>query len=247
MVGTPNYPKSFSDAFTEIKQNLAATRTAANTRQAMSVVKAAAMTFLGDLIVDAGGRLIAKYSPEVAALVVGASKYEGGYSGIWMYRPEGQPVFTSYSNGKDSGFFAFWDKNAQILLSDDAVTGWGLAEPKLNYTVPQSTDALAWGHTTSTSFETIGRSYVTITHPRIQAIGQVTGAGTAVVGEFYIAVNGTQASPTWTGSFNDTFTVPGWGVSIKPGAFAFIEFKARLASGTGTVYGSVQGMRGVGS
>ncbi len=251
MVGTPNYPKSFGDAFTELKTNLAATRTAANTRQAMSVVKAATMSFLGDLVIEAGGRFIARYTPERAAMVVGRdADPASSLQGIWMYRPGGEPLFMNWGDGLGNGYWALLDKNQRIVLSDDGVTGYGMAEPKLNYPLPIRADPSAvtttWGQTATTSFETIGRCYATITHPRIHMLTATT-ADSGVSGEFILSVNGTQASTTATGSINEIMTVPGWGVSIKPGAHAHIEYRARVTGGTGKVYGAVQGLRGVGS
>lgn len=250
MVGTPNYPQSFPDAFRQLKSRLADTRTAANTRQAMTIVKAATLTFLGDLVVEAGGRLIARYTPEKAALVVGRHRYDEAYKGIWMYRPQGELLFATYDDGFGAGFFAFYDRNQTILFSEDAATGWGMAEPRLNYPLPQRADPNAivatWGQTNTTSLETIGRCYATITHPRIQMVTN-TANDSGVTGEYFLSVNGTQASSTATGAVNETFTVPGWGVSIKPGDYAHIEYRARVTGGSGKVYGAVLGLRGVGS
>jgi len=152
----------------------------------------------------------------------------------WQFSfPNGDSAF-GLLGASGAGFWGGLDHGGNIILSNDAASGAGLARPYLNIPMYPSSAAQHqtggpfWPATNSTSFVELMHGFTTIWHPRL-----AFGMGTAASGgatEWRLLVSGTLIA-SGSGNANGVYDIPDWGDSIKPGHEKVIQVEVRNTAG----------------
>lgn len=240
-MGTPHYPKTIGDAVTALRRQAAAAYTSSNTRKALVKIQAQILDLFGELIIRAGGTLLAQYANSATALQVGPMTLSDGtpVHGFLIQRPGGQKAFWTY--GEDAGASGFWglyDLNGDYIITDDAYSGRGIARPYIPLQVGDYSSAPA-ATTTNASFEDVLLGVCPIQQPVLYAYLLVRSSDGSTTGEVRLALDGTAIGPTITVNAGDfiaknvgPFAVP------DPGTYANLRtltVQARRTAGTGTI------------
>lgn len=101
------------------------------------------------------------------------------------------------------GIFKFQDSKGDTLLTNDTVSGEGLANPWIPLGQPAATSYALWPNTTSSSATSIAEHLCHMQHPKVWWNATAyTEAGTS--GSVHLLINGTTAGQTWTVGTNGT-------------------------------------------
>lgn len=163
--------------------------------------------------------------------------------GFMMWRDSGDLAFALYDplplvSGYHQ-FWSFWDRDGNIVLSDDTTSGFGLSSPGISVAMPINSDPTTWPSTTAGSFTTIAYSGFSISHPKLR-LGLVYAAvgGNA---DFRILLDTTAVSSIFSigsGGFGQQdITVDLTDNLIYD--FKQLVIQARITSGSGTAYASL--------
>lgn len=134
-MGTPNYPKNFSSEWNQLRRDVKNAFTSANLRTGMAKIGAKVIEITGELAMNAGAILRAKYTSGGSALYVGPVTLGGQPAqGVLINRPDGSRAFDVTGAEDGQGFIGIWDRSSHVIFSDDAVSGQGVARPWIPYT-----------------------------------------------------------------------------------------------------------------
>lgn len=245
MPGTPHYPKDIGDKFREIQQQVRDGRTASQSRTGYNEVAKGSLTVVND-----DGQEVAKFG------YLGTVGPDAIY-GMSVHRADGTEALRLWSSASGANTVeALVDRTGHIVLSDDAVSGQGIATPHIPMGQPQVAGNPAiipvfWPRTTSGTMVTLLETYTPALQPKIRAI--VYGfADASTTGEFDVLVNGTSivgsTTPIPAGNFGGPtggpYAVPGWAAGVGYGDEIHIEIQCRRISGTGSVYVQCLGLYG---
>lgn len=172
-MGTPNYPRDMASEWNKLKRDVKDAFTSANLRTGMAKIGAKVIEVTGELALNAGAKLRARYANNNTAFLVG--QHNNGVSpveGVLIYRPNGQATFWSWGDSETGdGFWAFYDKNGNVILSDDGASGIGLGRPWLSYNVVRTQEFfLPSDIVTSSSFTPVHTISGNMQHPKIKMI-----------------------------------------------------------------------------
>lgn len=153
----------------------------------------------------------------------------------WQFSfPNGDGAFGLFGYA-GNGFWAGKDHGNNILISNDAASGAGLARPYLNIPMVPSqgtsigTGGPFWPEFVNSSFQEVMYRITTLWHPRIK-IGVNTSTASGDV-EWELRVDGVTAG-SGTNDGSGTFAVPGWGDTINPGDQRSVQLWCRNTLGT---------------
>lgn len=162
----------------------------------------------------------------------------GGTSayGIEMRRRDGTLQARFFDTPGGGGYFAFFDEQQNIILSNDTVSGVGLAVPYIPAAwMPYSEVLSPPIATTSATFVITHRAHLTKQHPRIRVL-LLCDSDADTTGEVILADGGVQIGPTVTvelGANNyrwlDAY-VDGDHMAMK-----YLDLQVRRTAGTGSV------------
>lgn len=175
--------------------------------------------------------LLAGYSPST------------GHSGLVTVRADGTVSFQA----DNSGFVGIIDRSANIIVSDDATSGVGLATPHLCGSTLQDTNVLNWPATTASSWTTIASCFLERQNPRIAWTIALSAYSTGVTGEFRLMVNGTRVGSVQSVTFATVYwsDVDDWPGGTDIFGDYYVELQAQItAGGPGTAAGIGMRMRG---
>jgi hypothetical protein len=263
-MGTPNYPKTIGDNINDLRRKAAAAYTSSNTRKALTRIQAAAMDLFGTLTIrnggsvdiQDGGGITSRGSVQflngsnVQQLYFGPIQYGVTPAGIGMLvrRNNGGLVFSLEGTDPTKQFWALRDNAGNIVFSDDAASGQGLATPYVPLTaVPTAWMANRQVSTTSTSFGALYTINGTKQHPKmrfraiVQSDAGVTGELRVVNptdGSVLLAVQSIAAGANLNNAY--TFVVPG----AHQGPLQ-LDIEMRVASGSGAVGLTVLNVEGI--
>lgn len=181
-MGTPNYPKDLASEWTKLRRDVKNAFTSANLRTGMAKIGAKVIEVTGSLILNAGAKFIAKYDNNVDAFIV-----DQGFLGstpvgrVLIQRYNGTRLFEVFGGEDDPGFFSFKDMAENIIISEDAGSGQGLARPWLPYNATAYADILL-PRTMVTSSTFTGVQHVAgyMQHPRAEIFGWLRTDGSDV-------------------------------------------------------------------
>lgn len=157
----------------------------------------------------------------------------GEIRGTAMRRPTGEYAFATWSGsgGDDGGFWAWYDKADNTIISDDVTSGQGLATPYIGAPLFAPGDTSKWPAVTSSSYA--GQWYAVWykQHPRLHlSVWTQTASGTS--GDIRASCNGASVSQSVGSNDNSTrdfyLTVPGAHLSTFQ-----VVIEMRRTSGTG--------------
>lgn len=165
----------------------------------------------------------------------------------FIFRFDGGALAFEMGGAPGSQFWGLRDRTGNILVSNDALTGAGLARPYIPLPIPQPVNPSDWQNTTDTSFAVISRSQVNVQHPRIRAnIRAFAPSGTN--GQVRLMMGGTQVGPTLSGG-DGSFFSDGFDAEIPAGvgfdSTATVELEARVTSGPDDVAAIVRELYGI--
>jgi len=158
----------------------------------------------------------------------------GGDGRTWQFSfPDGEAAFglLGYTG---AGFWGGKDNAGNLILSNDAGSGSGLARPYLNIPMVPSTASQHqsggpfWPATNSSSYVELMHGFTTIWHPRI-AFGMDTAASGGAT-EWRLLISGDLIA-SGSGDVSGTYDIPGWGDTIDPGNEKVIQVEVRNTTG----------------
>jgi hypothetical protein len=186
----------------------------------------------GDIIIR-GGSLIMENEDGTEGLVYFGPNVGGRRTWAFAFDDGATAILLAGSPG--STYWRFNDRAGHEILSNDGLTGVGLARPHLNYRLVPSSDAQITGTSfvpshTSTSFVTLWTGINPVFHPRV-TIGitpNTAGGGTA---HWRLLIGGTDVSGDLTAGGVHHFNIPNWGTAINPGDTPSFEVQGYIAGG----------------
>lgn len=194
----------------------------------------------GGLRVKQGGEIVMEDDTGKVIIRLGKVFFVDGNSkpGLAAFRTDadgGAVAMSLYD-----GILAAWDRQGNIVLSTDEVSGQGLARPWLPVTWAGS-DFTLWPGTTGATFAAIAETAVPRQQPRLFARIRHTTDVSGTTGQLRLMCNGVQLGSTIAVGFSIGATDIG-PVDLPPGNFGDIlglSLDARRTAGTGTVRGMV--------
>lgn len=171
-MGTPNYPKDLASEWNRLRRDVKGAFTSANLRTGMAKIGAKVIEITGQLILNAGAKLIAKYDNNVDAFLVDQAFLDGQPVGrVMIQRYDGTRLFEVFGGPTEPGFFYFKDRNANIIFSDDAVSEVGLARPWIPYNVTRTKlFGLPDDLITSSTYTAVQTIHGQMQHPKMKFI-----------------------------------------------------------------------------
>lgn len=204
----------------------------------------------GNIIIKNGSFFVKNENDETriffGPVVYGDSWPDG--RGWLYYRDNGGIVFSLEGQNPSDQFFAFRDEVGNIIISDDAATGQGLALPYIPGHFASWAGAII-DSTTSGTFVTLQKSIWKKQHPKFYSwVVAIVGSTTAEI-QFKIA-NGPDSGTIISGPhiLNNGAGYAPYGPVEIPGAHLSefeIDLEGRIASGAGTLEVRVLSAMGV--
>lgn len=152
-----------------------------------------------------------------------------GY-GLTLTRSDGKVVLQN-----DGRFFGIRDKSGRIIVSDDSLTGHGLATPHIDSGGLYDTNTANWLRTNLTTFTAIGQKYMEFQNPRLTwQIGLFSDAG--VTSQYRLMVAGLQVGTTQTvtgGTFSTWSSDSDLPAGIEVGQVQPVWLEAKVSATTG--------------
>lgn len=174
----------------------------------------------------------------------------------WTFRYDDGRALFNRQGLPGQQFWGFWDQSDNIVLSNDAATGVGLARPWLPYHLIVTENAeqgssYMWPSTTvSTAGTHLLGAVVPIQHPRIRIGGNVlTDGGGTGHWRLRLRLGGvdTILVDDQTGFAEHTVTIPGWGDNIQFGEEVALLVDGWVTGGGTRAYVQVDRFYGLGS
>ncbi len=183
-----------------------------------------------------GGRLLITDDAGTEIVLVGdITDQDGVTSRGWALRRQNDRSALTLFGDPDQQFWAGWDASGHIIVSDDGVTGTGLARPYLPVTWRDT--AAPYKPTTSGSFAAIYDAAWQCQHPRIKTTLQViVPVGTVGEWELRTAAGTVLDTEQVTGlsTFVDLFGAAS-AAGVEIGSEVTLQVRHRRVSGAGTV------------
>lgn len=239
-MGTPVYPRDMATEFNKVRRDVKNAFTSANQRTGMAKIGAAIIEITGELIMQAGAKLTAKYANDVNAFFVGRHTTDEGdeVEGLIVRRPNGNIVLHNWGNDILDGAFAIYDNRGNMIFGDDAVSKQGLSKPWLPYTsIRYSEVTNPLDVTTSATFVDHHLVMGFMQHPKISVYGYVSCNGDDVAeiqliqpDSAAVVANSGSVTSGWVllEGIHDTYTF---------GSEFQYNLQVRKVSGTGTGVG----------
>lgn len=240
MPGTPLYPKDMATEWAKLKRDIKSTFTSANSKPAYQKIAASLLNVASGLVVLAGAYFRFVYNNGNTGMYMGAFEVGGEPSeGMVVYKASGNAAFLSYSRVSDgTGFTGIYDGEGNIVVSDDALNGAGLATPWIPLTFAPTAELTAPPSnrvTSSTSDTVIYSAYIPLQHPKLRLnayIDIVVGGSTVNYKVKNVATGVTLLSGTTSGGYiTDDFEID----ELNYCANHQLDITIRRASGSGDV------------
>ncbi|MFI7431327.1 hypothetical protein ACIBPB_30460 [Micromonospora sp. NPDC049836] len=181
-MGTPNYPRDLASEWQKLRRDVKGAYTSANMRTGMAKIGARVIEITGELILNAGAKLAAKYENGVEAFTVRKAYLgEEPVGEVVIRRYDGTAALEVFGGPNEPGYFAINDQSGNIILSDDGATRQGLARPYLSYTFARTSIlTVPQDLTTSSSFVPHATIMNIMQHPKLRVMVYVTTNGSDV-------------------------------------------------------------------
>lgn len=181
-MGTPNYPRDLASEWNKLRRDIKGAFTSANVRTGMAKIGAKVIEVTGELILNPGAQFGLKYKNGNYAMrlrnaIIGGKDVQQ----ISFYRYDTTAVMQMYSGEGEPGFFSVFDQDGNIIISNDAGSGQGLARPWLPYTFIDYDDLLLPKKMiTSSTFSSVHHVAGFMQHPRVEIYGYLRADGSDV-------------------------------------------------------------------
>jgi hypothetical protein len=193
----------------------------------------------GGIRLKGGGELAAEMPNGISMFYLGELTVGAvAFRGIIMRRQDGTPMFYTSIPGSDPTkiFFAWLDRSGNVLVSDDATAGTGLARPYIA-TPAARAKYTSWESTTSATYESLWHVRHIKQHPKVRGRIYATTDVAGTTGDWQIIVADT-GEVLATGSVTFSQGAQQWGpVTLVGTLYADITLtiQARRTAGTGAV------------
>jgi len=240
-MGTPNYPKDMGTEWQKMKRDIKSNFTSANSRKAFQSISNGILHVYNGLLLHAGAFFRSLYANGNDSLYIGRHTDGSGHDveGMIITRPNGALAFWTYGTPAGDSFWAMYDKQDHIIMSDDAVSGQGIGRPWIPYntvrTVLLTTPA---DTTTSTSYVSHHTISGVMQHPRISIRAYVSSQTSPFTDGAQIRIfdpsTGTQIAQS-AATVNNWVDLVGNHVNYDFGASFVYDIQIRRTSGSGAV------------
>jgi hypothetical protein len=251
-MGTPNYPKDMGTEWQDMKRNVKNLFTSANYRRALQQIGATGLKVYKSLEMQAGSFMSFKY--ENGSIGMWLGRHTTGsedVDGMFIRRADGSIAFWIHSHTVgDGGFTAIYDKNQNIIFSDDGDSGQGIARPWIPYSFVNSTELTsppAARQTSATTDTALVTAQINVQHPRLRMLAYVLnpGSGTNEVKVKNNTTGETLYSQTYAG-LNPGFVDVTMDIGSSNWAdMIIVDVTCRRSAGAGAVGITVLGLWGV--
>lgn len=180
---------------------------------------------------------------------IGKFLYEGvTVYGIAVFRYDGSTQFWAWDNPSGGGFASMWDESGNILLSNDTVSGHGLAKPYLPIPFYPASTTVPTETTTSATFVDLQFAKYKVQHPRLYVFVLCRCSDGSTNGEVKVLADGQALAATQTIGLG-AYTYLQFGPAALPGSYSHtgaidLVVQARRTAGAGTVGVRVVGAYG---
>lgn len=240
IIGTPNYPKDMASEWQKLRRDVKNNFTSANVRKGIQVFGKGLIDIFIGLVLHPGAYLRSLYTNGNESVFIGTHEVAGQeVEGVIIRRPSGALSFWSYGTTAQDSFWSFWDRQGNIVLSDDADSGTGLARPWLTYnTVRTSTLNNPPDTTTSTTFVAHHTISGWMQHPKISAYLYVVSTTSPFTDNAQVQLRDPTSGAViaQSGSINNNYTIlEGVHPNFMFGGFFRYDLEIRRTSGSGSV------------
>jgi hypothetical protein len=187
----------------------------------------------GGMTINGGFLRMTDETGSVGLLYFGPNSIGSGR--VWQFSfPSGEVAFGLISTSGD-GFWGGNDQAGNLILSNDAQTGVGLARPYVPLRLIPSGEAQLsgtsfWPSHTNTSFTRVMYGFNPIFHPKVE-IGVATATAGSGSAEWRLLLNGTDVTGTVSGGASRVVSIPDWGEGVLPGHTVEFSLELRIAGG----------------
>jgi hypothetical protein len=162
---------------------------------------------------------------------------------IWAFSFDDGEFAFGLQGSVGRSYWAGYDRQGNLLLSNDGQTGVGLARPYVALRLVPSSEAQISGTSfypshTNTTFTRLWTGFNAVFHPRVQ-VGVATATSGGGSSRWRLVVNGTDTTGEVTGSGIRSVAIPGWGTTVKPGNTVEFAVEGRIADGGTRVFVNV--------
>lgn len=214
----------------EVKNNF----TSANVRKGITNLTNGVVEVFNSLVIQPGAKFISKYSNNADAVVIGQHELGGDtVEGVSIRRADGSLAFWTYG----SSFVSIWDRQGNIVLSDDAQSGNGVARPWLEYRTIRTAELTTPPDvTTSATFVSHYTTSGYRQHPKIQVeVATYATSSSTLEIEIYNPGTSTSLATSGTVSGGQIITITATHDDIDFGDFFKYDLRVRRISGAGNV------------
>lgn len=249
MPGTPLYPKDMATEWINLKKQVKSAFTSGNQKPAFNKIAAGVLNVFTSLVVEAGAYIVARYESGVdgvffGRMLLGSDTVEG----FNIADQEGNYRFVSFSRLSDGyGYTAIYDGSDNIIFSDDADSGRGIARPWISNTFADTTELALPPANRQTSLTTdvpVVSTIANVQHPKMRLEAYIyiqTGGSTCNYKVKNVGTGATLLSGTSSGGYiTEDFDCP----VDNFGDQAQLDVTIRRASGSNNVGITVLGLIG---
>ncbi len=157
--------------------------------------------------------------------------------GVAAYRADGTTQFWAWDTPTGGGYVSLWDEAGNIIVSNDTVSGQGLATPYIPLSaMPYASTLTPPQSTTSGTFTGLHRIHGQKQHPWIRAL-LVTQSDAATTGEVRLTVGGVAitTAPTAIPASDNSYRVLDAPVAGDHMDYLYVDVEARRVSGAGAI------------
>jgi hypothetical protein len=229
-VGVVNQPENLLTRIRDLERQVRELRRGSLYNAAISQGGLEVRTPDGDVILRAG-------EMEVAGQVA---------YGLAVYRRNGTLQARFFDTPGGGGYFAFFDEAGNVVMSNDTVSGRGLATPYIPWHwTPWSEVVTPPLATTSAAFEVLARCHAQAQNPRLRVL-LIVKSDADTTGEIVLAVAGVPISPVLEVQVAANNYL--WLHGDLPGNHldvGYVDLQARRTAGTGAVRATIAWTSGV--
>lgn len=169
---------------------------------------------------------------------IGAIPFGGStVQGIASYRANGNVASIVWDTPTGGGFWAWYDESGEVVVSDDTVSGQGLARPYVPLTAMLYSQVITPPESTTLgTFDRLYRIHGHHQQPYIRAY-LITQADAGTTGEVQLAVDGVAitTAPTAIPDGDNSYRVVDAELPGEHLSFIAVDVEARRVSGAGTI------------
>lgn len=163
----------------------------------------------------------------------------------WLFRASGEMALRIGGNPNQPQFLAIIDRQGNGVVSDDTVSGQGLATPYIPLPLPLNMAYSSWPNTTASSWSRMAASQIYLQHPKIRVVGLAFADTAGTTGQVRVRIGGsvTLGTVNVSNSFVNIDITNTHGLPWQ--TFAELDLEGQRTAGTGTIWAVLTGVWGI--